>query len=175
MASFANSSNTKTADEKFEEHPDVMMFQGLRIKMYDPQYELTETERAMYPEVRAKAYMVRDEFFNEPCVTGKSKEERLEVIQDMLHIHPVWVKNHVHFQLERHLKSLLDSYLKSDDGERPDVNLREEEEKFMNSPKIKTFYHGIEEKKKRCDELMKYDNDFDLYKAMTDEEISDFI
>ena len=55
------------------------------------------------------------------------------------------------------------------------TSVGEEEEKFMNSDKIKNFLVNAEKKKKRCDELMQYDNDFDLYKAMTAKEISDFI
>ena len=140
---------------------------------FDPENKLTAEERKVYPEVRAKAYIARDQIMGTPLVSGKSQEERLEAIQSILYIHPVWVKNHVRYLLKKHLRSLLDSYLKNE--ERQDVNLKEEEEKFMNSSKIKTFYRSIEEKKKRCDELMQYDNDFDLYRSMTSKEISDFI
>ena len=163
----------------WEDHPDVKTFYELRKKIHpdDPSQEATESERALWPEVRARAYMVRDKaegaWRGTTSITGKTKEERLEFIQGSLLITPDYVKWRIKDLLNNHLQSVISSYLKNE--ERQDVNLKEEEEKFMNSDKIKKFLANAEKKKKRCDELMQYDNDFDLYKAMTAKEISDFI
>ena len=163
--------------DKLERHPDVQLFYGLRTKVSDPEkYSPSETEACMYPEVRARAYMARDKILGyPPMVSGKSEDERLETIQQALYIHPDWVQNHVKFRLKKHLHSLVKAYLKQPHGERRSVDLKKEEKKFMESPKMKQFFDEIEQKKKRCDALMMFDNDFDLYRHMSEIEISDFI
>ena len=77
----------------------------------------------------------------------------------------------VKLKLRRHLHKFVDAYV--DGSNRYD--LKKEKDSFMNSKKMKDFFLHFEERKKRCEILMQYDNDFDVYKRMTTEEISDFM
>lgn len=182
----------ENSEDSICNNPDVQKFLALEEKLsetnfddfdedeyqhsivYDPEERLTEEERALYPEIRARAYMVRDKEIGFTLVDGKSEQEKLESIQSTLFVHPQWIKFTVKHMLKQHLLAYVDSYI---EGKCTDdvCDLKKEEKKFMSTPMMKDFYSDIERKKKRCAELMKYDNDFDLYKNMTTLEISDFI
>ena len=143
---------------------------------YDPENKLTQEERAEYPEVRAKAYMVRDEIMGfGPVITGKTEEEKLETIQSMLRIHPQWIQKQKKDFFEKHVVTLARSIARDPQKSRKMIDFAKEEEGFQQTKKMKEFLDGVEKRKARCAILMEHDNDFDLYRCMTSEEISDFM
>ena len=142
---------------------------------YDPENKLTQEERVAYPEVRAKAYMVRDEIMGfGSVITGKTKEKKLETIQSMLRIRPEWVQKQEKDLFEKHVVSLARS-IAQDPKSTKMIDFEKEEEEFRQTKKMKDFLNGVEKRKARCAILMEHDNDYDLYRSMTSEEISDFM
>ena len=143
---------------------------------YDPEHTLTEEERAAYPGVRAKAYMVRDQVMGfGPVITGKTEEEKLEIIQSMLQVRPQWIQKREKELFEKHAVSLVRSIVRDPNRSQKKVNFEKEEEKFRQTKKMQEFLNGVEKRKARCAILMEHDNDYDLYRSMTSEEISDFM
>lgn len=148
---------------------------------YDPESKLSNEERAAYPAIRAKAYVARDRICGHgACITGKSVGERIDVIQSMLGIAQGTIEPRIDKALKRHLYSIMDRYLesrKSSHWRTPQIqyDLREEERRFMATPKMKKLFADFERKKIRSLELARHETDLQLYSAMTTDEISDFI